>query len=247
MLFARYDITKRTKIIICSPDIEELENLNIENDTIAQMIKNRYESTIFDIPYHYIIFDDEVLEVKSPDLAHNSFDYFKSYNNDIKILVAKKEYYTTSRQKIIDLVAKLSSQYGILLEDNFMFIEDTSRKVILSEYNKILIESIKARNELNPMFNVCETIIDKKIVSNNDITIIVNRGQFKSLLDIANYLMIPEKIISEMNPHLNSLIRMGDTIFIPLTDSLKYKRIAINIVKDSEYLLNNCKTSIGGE
>lgn len=247
MLFARYDLTKRTKIILCSSDIEGLENLEVENETITQMIKNKYSDTIFDVPYHYIVFENSIEEVKSPDLAHNCSDNLKPYNHDIKILIAKKKYYSSARRKIIDLVARLSCKYGILLQNNFMLMDNTTQKVVVSEYNKILTESIIKRNSLNPIFNICETIIDKKIVTNENVMIFINRGQYESLKDVSNHLMVPLNTIREMNTHLDDIVKMGDIILVPFTDALKYKMSSINIIKDSEYLLNSCKENLGGE
>jgi len=230
-----------------SKSIESLEKyhkLTVYNLLI--LLNNKYSDSILDKPpYHYIITDDEIVELKSTNLAHHDNGELSIYNNDIKILLMSDDLLKFKEDEIADLIADLSIKYSMKISDKIVYKKFAKNSSDTKQINNIMMKAIAKRNDTEPIFNIFETIISGEVVINKDIIITDNRYGFSKISLFADKYSLPASILIEFNPHLDSdRLKKTDTIFIPKTTAIAGKITALSVNKNAEVIYNNCEVLV---
>lgn len=248
MLLTKYNNDKRNLFIICSAENEKLNQYkNLDEQNITNLLKSKYSADkALDIPYHYLVTDNKIVELKSTNLIHSDQSILSVYNNDIKILLSDDSA-LESNEELPKLIAELSEKYSLKISNSIIFIKKNRNKIDDENIDKLSKKSINIRNNNNAIFSIFEAVAYDKIILNEDIIMVNNREGYHDLANFAYKYCIPLNVLSKINPHLKiNELYTTDTIFIPKTKALKGKMISINAEREVDYIINECISSIEG-
>lgn len=248
MLLTKYNNDKRNLFIICSAENEKLNQYkSLDEQNITNLLKSKYSADkALDIPYHYLVTKNKVVELKSTNLIHSDQSSLSVYNNDIKILLSDDSALEFN-EELPKLIAELSEKYSLKISDSIIFIKKNKNKNKIDDKNidKLSKKSINIRNNNNAIFSIFEAVAYDKVILNEDIIMVNNREGYRDLANFAYKYCIPVKVLSIINPHLKiNELYTTDTIFIPKTKALKGKMISINAEREVDYIINECISSI---
>lgn len=243
MLYRKYDFEKRSNFIISDKDFEDLKNLENDIERIKIILEQKYRKEIMDAPpYHFFVNKNGVFEVKSTELAHNDNTFFKSFNDDIRILLlGDKSLLITMADEISECIAKVSAKYAMKITNNIIYVNSKN-----SEEDKIIknIEklSIKKRHKINPVTMIYEAVVDDEIIINEKIVALSNRHSFNRLKLYSDRFSIPLNVLRDLNTHVDEeALKISDIIFVPAVIAITGKLKAMNCKKHSEFIYNKCR------
>lgn len=233
----KHNEEKRFSIVLTLKSVEEAVSKSKAIHEILYKLNHHYKQICSDIhPYHYILTSDGVCHnVRDTILSVPTTECeFREYKDDVKILVMVdrlSELSPAQEKSLVDVLAKESRRYAILLSDTIYFqksketyIDDTNK------YNNIVKKAILKRNSEDSMFSILEHVIEEKVIINEKIRAIPPLINEFGLSDIAIRYNIPLSILENLNPHITES-NSQDIVFIPNVKTLEYKHESLKIYK----------------
>lgn len=233
----KHDEEKRFSIVLTLKSVEEVVSKSKTIHEILYKLNNHYKQICSDIhPYHYILTSDGVCHnIRDSILAVPTTECeFKEYKDDIKILVMVdrlSELSKAQEDSLIDVLAKESKRYAILLSDTIYF--QKSKDAYIDDINKhksIVKKAILKRNSEDSMFSILEHVIDDQVIINEKIRAIPPLINEYGLSDVAIRYNIPLSILENLNPHITES-NSQDIVFIPNVKALEYKHESLKMYK----------------
>lgn len=255
MIVSKYNPHTRNKFVITTMLYEDLKVPvprlgNCELDYIEELLIRKYQELLSDNPpYHIIIKGNDYRIVKDPHLKHSSRDFLKPYNDDIKILIIAenvKSVSDASWEVCSNVIADLSIEFCNLISSNIVIPELMSNSSTLIK--SLEIKSITKRNIVNPLFIICELVLNGKLYV-SEYVVPVRASIFKnSIKNVSSSKGVSVQIIENMNPHLsNKTIRGNDIMFIPRTIGEVLISESLTSEKEAEFNYNRCKFLLDNE
>lgn len=233
----KHDEEKRFSIVLTLKSAEEVVSKSKAIHEIIYKLNNHYKQKCSDIhPYHYILTSDGVCHsIRDSILSVPSTGCeFREYKDDVKILVMADrlgELNEAQEKSLIDVLAKESKRYAILLSDTIYF-QNTEDVYIddINTRNNLIKKAILKRNSEDSMFSILEHVIDGQVVINEKIRAIPPLINEFGLSDIAIRYNVPLSILENLNPHITES-NSQDIVFIPNVKILEYKHQSLKIYK----------------
>lgn len=233
----KHDEEKRFSIVLTLKSVEEVVSKSKTLHEIIYKLNKHYKQKCSDIhPYHYIMTADGTCHnVRDSILSVPSVGCeYQEYKDDVKILVMVDrlaELNEVQESSLVDILAKESKRYAILLSDTIYF--QKSKDMYIDDINKhksIIRKAILKRNSQDSMFSILEHVIEEKVVINDKIRAIPPLVNEFGLPDIAIRYNIPLSILENLNPHITES-NSQDIVFIPNVKTLEYKHEALKTYK----------------
>lgn len=248
MIYRKYLPQKRSGVIICPAEMEDLSGTDISDDTVITILRDKYNLNFFELPpYHYIVSDNGVTPIKSLNLQHSDESHLRSFNDDIKVLLLKNQLLFTKQEEIAKLISDMSESYCFKISSDTIFAKADASINETTQMEEIIKLAIKIRNEKNPTMAVCEAIINDNIIINDSVSMVNNKCCFTNLSQFANQYSVPVSIIEALNPHLrDKQLIVTDVVFVPNTIAYKGITYGNSCKKTVQYLYDRATRIIEG-
>lgn len=233
----KHDEEKRFSIILTLKSVEEAVSKSGAIHEILYKLNNHYKQQCSDIhPYHYILTSDGICHnIRDSILSAPTTECeFREYKDDIRILIMVdrlSELSKAQEKSLIDVLAKESKRYAILLSDTIYFQKSKDAYIDdVNKYKSIIKKAILKRNSEDSMFSILEHVIDEQVVINKKIRAIPPFINEFGLSDIAIKYNVPLSILENLNPHITES-NSQDIVFIPNVKIIEYKHESLKIYK----------------